>query len=1426
MRSVRPAESSLRSFPALRGVLLLAVIGLTVRPGLAEASTLFVRVGGSDQADGSSPTTAFATIGKAARSLVNPGDTVVVGPGVYPEGNVSPIRGGSAGRPITFLADVGGALTDDTAGPVVLRPAETQSTGFLVAGLRYVRIEGFTIEEAADAGIQVRSSATGVHSGNIEIVGCRTNGSEKRGIDVLAEGPVLLDGNTTVFNGSGGISVVGVGGGGGPFTLKDNLSDDNAAPGILVDRAVGGTIRGNRSSGNALDGILVRRSYAVAVTGNAVRNNRDGGIRIDVDAGNSGISEDFVVTDNTVEGSSKAGLAILGGGAVVVERNLVSASGGVGILLESGAIALEPTVRDNTILNSTSDGMLATAIVGGEISDNRFDSNHGGGLKLRRATGTLVSNNTASGNREAGIELGAPGDLTSAGRDVTIRANTVSDNLGSGINVIGNSQVLVVENVSRRNLGAGLAVAAGSESLVTIEGNRAEGSTAEGILVDGAATAVVRDNTASGSGDLGIRITGILDGTITGNSVDDSGKAGLAVAAAGQLEVRNNQLRRNAGAGLQVQGVGDALRASISSNRLEGGGSHGLVVSRVFGGSVSQNQISRPGASGMLVEESANLVLVGNSVANAAANGFDVRSSEALTVASNTVSSSAGNGLALEIEGPVTISGNTIRKAGGAGIDVSASASGTGSGAVQPLIRDNVLAENGSGVFVQAASGGLLLENQIEDSVSDGILVQRSANFDVAKNQVRRSGRNGIAIGNSLELAGRDLVVRENEVTDSRDGGIVVSARGDVAVRANRVTRSASSGVSVRADGRSRLIATDNISGDNGALGLFVRGPVGGRAQSNVLFSNGDSGVQLRDTMHIALVNNLIYANAFDGVALGTAGLGTSDTLVAGNTIFANGSRGVNVGADSPATTMINNILQDNEIDPISVVGASAQGVVSGFNLTPDLPTDGLRIGPYDVVAPAAFVDADGPDDVLGGTGYVDDDFRLQQIRAGQANDSPGVDAGSASATVIGVGGSTATGGLADVGRIDVGYHYEASGDAVVSLPAPFMPVYVRANGNAANDGLSAESALPSIREAGLRAANGMTVVVGPGRYTDVEPIRVRPRAGQITFQADRTGRVTGDPSGDVIVDATGRENGFVIVGAEDVTIAGFHVTNSTVAGIQIRSGAHGARIRDNVVYSNERRGIEVREADAAEIVNNLVYANGTGGVQIQQSTGSVAASNTIYGNGEDGLLVGGSPTEIGMLAASVMTGAGTLRITGDEELSLTIGEMLLLGSDPTVYSVTSAVAGETFWTVAVTPPVGRSHPAEEKVVSEKLRAPEATVIRNVVAMNQNGVVVKANSQDGYLCGANVVPDGFAGNTPRCESDVIADPALVDPDGADDVLGGLGYADDDFHLLPSSVAVDLDPCLPSEVPAGTTRTDGAPDLCPVDSGYHYPVQSF
>jgi len=85
----------------------------------SEGTTYYTRsTVGKDFNDGTSPETAWLTVTRAARDL-GPGDTLIIGPGLYRESVVIK-RGGLPGRPVRIFGDSSGKMTGDPPGPVVM----------------------------------------------------------------------------------------------------------------------------------------------------------------------------------------------------------------------------------------------------------------------------------------------------------------------------------------------------------------------------------------------------------------------------------------------------------------------------------------------------------------------------------------------------------------------------------------------------------------------------------------------------------------------------------------------------------------------------------------------------------------------------------------------------------------------------------------------------------------------------------------------------------------------------------------------------------------------------------------------------------------------------------------------------------------------------------------------------------------------------------------------------------------------------------------------------------------------------------------------------------------------------------------------------------------------------------------------------------
>jgi parallel beta-helix repeat protein len=657
--------------------------------------------------------------------------------------------------------------------------------------------------------------------------------------------------------------------------------------------------------------------------------------------------------------------------------------------------------------------------------------------------------------------------------------------------------------------------------------------------------------------------------------------------------------------------------------------------------------------------------------------------------------------------------------------------------------------------------------------------------------------------GIQVRSGGTGITIRNVNVQDCARAGIDVSAEGVVVVETSCSLRNGTSGLSLRGNVDTGEIIVPFVSntrvGMNGAHGIFVQTASAGLLQNNAVYNNRATGISLRTAPDMQIVNNLVYANGEEGLAIGAASLPSPFAKVLNNTFFSNGQWGIEIGSGpgSPGATILNNILLANgDQNGIGVLNERSQGLTripttcgytAGFNVNADGYGPSTPRNVYDILRDPLFVDPPGPDGIVGAElvdgrlidRSADDNFHLRQEIDG-SEVSPAVNAGYAPIGTVGLTGSTSDDGRLDTGLIDIGYHYDAVTTQVVSITPPFMPIYVRQNGDDLADGKSPNEALASIAVAGRRARAGVTVVAGPGRYAECD---LGPPAdgGLATFLGDSTGQRTGDPPGPVLVDAHSEncplspgvgEDGFLLSNACFVTVDGFHIRHAIDDGIKVVNQSDGAVIRNNVSFSN-RRGIHVINSNDVRLINNLTYANG-GGIQTNGtcpggdctqagSRGTWIQNNTCYGNGAQG------------------------------------GVGILIGVGQGVSS-------------------------------------HATVLYNI--MQKNGTEADGNgiqmgtggSLEGYTAGFNINAEGRYG-TPRPETDLVVDPLFVNPAGPDGVLGGDGFADDDFHLQQlasgqgeDSPAVDWGRDRTAEeagVADRSTRTDNRRDSGWVDLGFHY-----
>lgn len=125
--------------------LVVAAATAAALTSAALADSYFVRISGSDEADGRSPKTAFRTILRAARALDH-GDRIVIGPGSYRESVFLADRFSADGAAMSIEGDESGKQTASQPGAVILEPADLTRPALYLFRLRNLTISGLTFQ--------------------------------------------------------------------------------------------------------------------------------------------------------------------------------------------------------------------------------------------------------------------------------------------------------------------------------------------------------------------------------------------------------------------------------------------------------------------------------------------------------------------------------------------------------------------------------------------------------------------------------------------------------------------------------------------------------------------------------------------------------------------------------------------------------------------------------------------------------------------------------------------------------------------------------------------------------------------------------------------------------------------------------------------------------------------------------------------------------------------------------------------------------------------------------------------------------------------------------------------------------------------------------------------------------------------------------
>ncbi len=365
------------------------------------------------------------------------------------------------------------------------------------------------------------------------------------------------------------------------------------------------------------------------------------------------------------------------------------------------------------------------------------------------------------------------------------------------------------------------------------------------------------------------------------------------------------------------------------------------------------------------------------------------------------------NGATATIEGFTITGGNSSQ---GGGLFISQA---------RPRIMNNLITGNsailGGGIHVDFDSlpGVIIVGNQIESNtaaVAGGIMLWMGEQHVVDSNQICYN--TAINYGGGLHLLnGENYIVRANKIcsntAQSAAGGLLLDG------------------------GQGYLIDSNQIDHNSVADTDFAEG----------------GGIDISGTKNFTLTNNLVAFNRLGitppGCCLPSGGgihIGFNNPTgsLLNNTIVSNtlGFAGEAIAVSQGYVTLTNNIIAGHLI---GITATNQATVTHSYNQFYGNDSDygGSVTGPTtgELNADPLFVSGPG---LMG-------DFYLSQISAGQAQNSPALDAGNQTATAAGLSlHTTRTDERGDQNIVDLGYHYLAPPFA---LALTANPTIIVANG-------------------------------------------------------------------------------------------------------------------------------------------------------------------------------------------------------------------------------------------------------------------------------------------------------------------------------------------------------------------------------------------
>jgi len=394
----------------------------------------------------------YATISEAIKAA-NPGDRILVRPGLYQEGMIIE-------KPLEI---VGEGERDEIVVQALGQSALLfKTTSGRVANLTLRQIGGegnwFGVDIAQgrltveDCDISCQSHAcVAIHGGaDPRLRRNKIHDGEKSGVFVLDNGQGIIEENDIFGNTLSGVEIKE----GSNPTLRRNKVHNGKQIGVFVYENGQGILVENDIFGNAWAGVVIAKAGNPTLRHNNIHDGKQGGVFV-LDNGQG------IFVENDIFGNTLSGVEIKEGSNPTLRRNKVHDGKQIGVfVLDNG----QGILVENDIFGNAWAGVVIAKAGNPTLRHNNIhDGKQGGVFVLDNGQG-IIEENDIFENAITGVEI-------KTGGNPTLRHNKINRNKSSAIYIHDNGGGVIEDNDLRDNKKGAWKISRDSKSKVKRSGN-------------------------------------------------------------------------------------------------------------------------------------------------------------------------------------------------------------------------------------------------------------------------------------------------------------------------------------------------------------------------------------------------------------------------------------------------------------------------------------------------------------------------------------------------------------------------------------------------------------------------------------------------------------------------------------------------------------------------------------------------------------------------------------------------------------------------------------------------------------------------------------------------------------------------------------------------------------------------------------------